>query len=335
MVEERSLSIRETAELIGVCENTLRDWDHNGKLVALRTLGGHRRYSLNDIRDFLKNNPVYLTQKEDTILEQFEEDKKRINKTPLQVLMENSSLYCENCDSKLPVNQMLWLIETAWGLSRFKNLISIQAMQGPASLCFVKQEKIKSIPLAAKMEKLPFTIFLKEDFERLKDVYARALANCLDGGIFKQLAAYSLFDSESFADFILHSKEPLKSVCDYVIAPKETIEHAQKHLDCSDVEFFEHSVVLNPETFKPLIMVGYKKKIEENFCEPIFMPYLLYASYETFGGCSLLLRCAWYNSEVKKQKEKEDAKLCSSLDLKEYSFPMDSKNETSSSNEKT
>jgi len=333
MVEERSLSIRETAELIGVCENTLRDWDHNGKLVALRTLGGHRRYSLNDIRDFLKNNPVYLTKKEE--LEPEEKELKKPTQTPLQVFMENTALYCKCCDSKLSTPQILWLLETAWGLSKFKNLISIQPMMGPASLCFYKDKKITSIPLAAKTEKLPFTIFLKEDFEKLKDIYARSLADCIDGGIFKQLAAYSLFDSESFSDFILHSKEPLKSVCDYIIAPKETIEHAQKHLNCSDVEFFEHSVILDPETFKPLIMVGHKKKIEENFCEPIFMPYLLYTSSESFGTCSLLIRSAWYNSDAKKQKEKEDAKLCSGLDFKEYSFPMGSKDETPASNEKT
>ncbi|GAB6137262.1 hypothetical protein JCM15060_04510 [Halanaerobaculum tunisiense] len=38
------LSIREAAEFLGVAQSTLRRWDNEGKLVAYRTQGGHRRY---------------------------------------------------------------------------------------------------------------------------------------------------------------------------------------------------------------------------------------------------------------------------------------------------
>jgi putative resolvase len=37
-------SISEAAKILGVSIPTLRRWEKNGKLPALRTLGGHRRY---------------------------------------------------------------------------------------------------------------------------------------------------------------------------------------------------------------------------------------------------------------------------------------------------
>lgn len=52
------LSISEAAKLIGVSENTLREWDQNGKLPATRTDGGHRRYDLEKIRKYIDINPV-------------------------------------------------------------------------------------------------------------------------------------------------------------------------------------------------------------------------------------------------------------------------------------
>ncbi len=39
------LSLEETADLLGVSKQTLRNWDKNGKLKAERTKGGQRRYN--------------------------------------------------------------------------------------------------------------------------------------------------------------------------------------------------------------------------------------------------------------------------------------------------
>jgi excisionase family DNA binding protein len=44
------LSISKAAETLGVHAQTLRNWDKAGKLKSVRTLGGHRRYRLADIR---------------------------------------------------------------------------------------------------------------------------------------------------------------------------------------------------------------------------------------------------------------------------------------------
>ena len=46
---DRLIGLTEAAELLGVGTSTLRSWDNNGKLEALRTAGGHRRYRLSDI----------------------------------------------------------------------------------------------------------------------------------------------------------------------------------------------------------------------------------------------------------------------------------------------
>ncbi len=50
---EKLLSVAEAAALLNVTPWTLRKWDREGKLVALRTNGQHRRYRLVDINRFL------------------------------------------------------------------------------------------------------------------------------------------------------------------------------------------------------------------------------------------------------------------------------------------
>lgn len=46
---DKLLTLKETEELLNVSKSTLQRWDNNGKLLALRTEGGHRRYKLSDI----------------------------------------------------------------------------------------------------------------------------------------------------------------------------------------------------------------------------------------------------------------------------------------------
>ncbi|WP_448630584.1 MerR family DNA-binding transcriptional regulator [Cellulomonas soli] len=41
---ERLLSPAEVAEQFGVDVRTVARWEHDGRLTAIRTLGGHRRY---------------------------------------------------------------------------------------------------------------------------------------------------------------------------------------------------------------------------------------------------------------------------------------------------
>ena len=46
---ERLITVSNAASQLGVTKKTLQVWDREGKLTALRTVGGHRRYRQSDI----------------------------------------------------------------------------------------------------------------------------------------------------------------------------------------------------------------------------------------------------------------------------------------------
>ena len=48
------LSRHEVAELFGVSVSTVTRWARAGKISAIRTLGGHRRFRASEIRKFLE-----------------------------------------------------------------------------------------------------------------------------------------------------------------------------------------------------------------------------------------------------------------------------------------
>lgn len=54
---DRLIGLSEAAELLGVGTSTLRFWDTSGKVPALRTTGGHRRYRLSDIERLQGQDP--------------------------------------------------------------------------------------------------------------------------------------------------------------------------------------------------------------------------------------------------------------------------------------
>ena len=47
---EKLVSISKAAKILGVSEVTLRRWDKDGRLVSIKTDGGHRRYNLSKLR---------------------------------------------------------------------------------------------------------------------------------------------------------------------------------------------------------------------------------------------------------------------------------------------
>lgn len=57
--EAKLITIREAAELLGVHPETLRRWDNEGKLKAVR-FGefGHRKYNREEIEKLLKSQSV-------------------------------------------------------------------------------------------------------------------------------------------------------------------------------------------------------------------------------------------------------------------------------------
>ena len=58
-MDERLISLKETAHLLGVTTETLRTWDNDGRLKAVRTKGGHRRYKHSDINEYLGVKTVH------------------------------------------------------------------------------------------------------------------------------------------------------------------------------------------------------------------------------------------------------------------------------------
>jgi putative resolvase len=48
-----SLIIKQVSEILGVTKKTLRIWDNDGKLVSVKTVGGHRRYKEDDVNKYI------------------------------------------------------------------------------------------------------------------------------------------------------------------------------------------------------------------------------------------------------------------------------------------
>jgi len=53
----RYLNSKQVADIIGVNISTLKRWTENGSLECVKTAGGHRKFTMNHIRDYYKNNP--------------------------------------------------------------------------------------------------------------------------------------------------------------------------------------------------------------------------------------------------------------------------------------
>ena len=53
---DKLLSLKETEKLLNVSKSTLQRWDNSGKLKAIRTEGGHRRYKQSDIERLIGEN---------------------------------------------------------------------------------------------------------------------------------------------------------------------------------------------------------------------------------------------------------------------------------------
>ena len=59
------LNIKEASEYLNVHPDTLRRWDKEGKLVAVKTDGGHRRYQQETLDEFIG---IYQKEEKDVIL---------------------------------------------------------------------------------------------------------------------------------------------------------------------------------------------------------------------------------------------------------------------------
>ena len=50
------LNMKQASEFLNVTQDCLRKWDKSGKLKPLKTVGGHRRYVLDELKKFIGIN---------------------------------------------------------------------------------------------------------------------------------------------------------------------------------------------------------------------------------------------------------------------------------------
>lgn len=65
---DKLLTLKETQSILNVSKSTLQRWDKSGKLVALRTEGGHRRYKQSDIERIVGEKKLSSEHGNETIV---------------------------------------------------------------------------------------------------------------------------------------------------------------------------------------------------------------------------------------------------------------------------
>jgi len=298
-MNEDYLSIGEAAKLMEVCINTLRDWDEEGKFVASRTDGGHRRYTLDQVRKYLEENPIeekensknsdYVPTEMEKIIDKWElkgwlhninnsKDKKII-----AILLENADSTFNNSaiisNKIFKKEEILWLTKKGWQLSKLKNIIPVCPITGPVALAYYKETtsksfSIKSEPIAAKTCKYEFTIFPKANFESIKEVYADAIATSIDNIIFDSLSETNKCSIEDILDLSIISNEDLKDSFDYIVGPHEMINLLKQNKCAQNIDLYSINAKVCPKDFSPMAISGRYPK--SNLDNPAFYPYVLF-----------------------------------------------------------
>ena len=84
---DKLLSLKETEQLLNVSKSTLQRWDNSGKLIALRTEGGHRRYKQSDIERLIGENKNEDAKQEQRKIERKEREIK-VNNDLLKLIQD-------------------------------------------------------------------------------------------------------------------------------------------------------------------------------------------------------------------------------------------------------
>jgi excisionase family DNA binding protein len=290
MADNELLTIKEAARLMGVCENTLREWDESGKMKPIRTAGGHRRYSIKTIREYLDENIVFPEREElayatsSFIPERNEE--KTIDQLVKNVQNNQTSYTTEQID------QACWLTKEAWNRSKLVKYVNVQVMKAPCEIVYYldKNRKMGEDSVAAITNRYPFSMF-KNNFEILKEEYANVMAAQIDHVIFCELCKNANFSGESLLDLVgIHGNVlPFE----FMAGPKKFIDKLRNN---KKMDLIETITVLNPTGFTVMMTGGYKPKPLEL---PIFMPYILciLSPVTSIFTTDMLYRYAFYNGE--------------------------------------
>lgn len=225
----------------------------------------------------------------------------------LSVLLENCRLYCENCRMSpelLTKEQLLWLTKQGWYRSKLKNIVSVQTMSGPSALAFyLKDNSLETASVIAKSFKFNFSLFQRQSFEDLKEVYADAVADDIDYNIFINMPTVNVETLVDATKMMLNCK--LNAIYDYIVAPSKYIDIFKNSSVCDGVDLYEAPILLDKESFTVKAVAGcYPSAAQAEL--PIFMPYMLVCDFGSANKfTNLAMRFGWFDKEVEKSKIEE------------------------------
>lgn len=306
------LSIGEAAKLIGVCENTLRDWDEQGKLSATRTDGNHRRYTLEQVRGWLEehNRPEKVAAKKvaygvdltDLVerwsnkgeLDSFADDEKEA----AAIIFENVRLqYSQGIIGYLLTpEQALYIATNGWRQVRFRKMVNIQPMLGPTGLVYCdKAGAVAQEAVVARAELLSFYLMGKADFDEVKKAYAVSFANEIDHQIFRRLPNC---DIEAIVDASVKTGFKIKEKYDYIIGPEELIRFLREKDSAEGVDLYDITSTICADSFKAKASAG--RYPQSKLDGPIYSPYVILSESGTgaTGNVQVVTRAGWLNEAM-------------------------------------
>lgn len=330
-MEDKLLSISEAARLLNVCENTLRDWDVEGKFKAERSSGGHRRYSLDAIRQCLNDGSLIKREEakekmgkalknnlneyfgcrtaENNELIKKWEAKGYLIQTPdeekknLAILLENAEKHYSGEDlanSLLKVSkpnifsteQILWLTQNSWNKVKFKKMVSIQPLKNIVDLVHTARI-IKDSALTLAIEEEGVAAKTKKyNFTYFKNG---------DFEVLKHLYAEAI--AEEIDEEIFSRLNPIKlndtrndNVSQYLVENFDYLIAPKSiieplNLKGLNIDLFIIDTRLTLDTFDVMVVAG--KYPTSNLSTPIFCPYLL-ALDQVSQTKNLFYRTGWF-----------------------------------------
>jgi putative resolvase len=52
-MKQEYITLKKASKILGVTTQTLRNWDNEGKLKVIRTMGGHRRIAMEEVEKII------------------------------------------------------------------------------------------------------------------------------------------------------------------------------------------------------------------------------------------------------------------------------------------
>jgi excisionase family DNA binding protein len=144
------ISTKEAAKLLGVSQRTVQNWVDEGKLMSLRTGGGHRRLNPDDVRNFLQTHHFPNT----TTLSQAAVNKETSDSEILRVLIVEDDCtllrLCELQFAQFSIPHQLFMAVNA-----YQGLIMVGKYQPHLIFTDLRMPEIDGLKMIKKIIELP------------------------------------------------------------------------------------------------------------------------------------------------------------------------------------